>query len=105
MTDNTVDIKTIREVMQLVKDNKPLGSFDLLKLKAKGRKIENQILEIARKQFSEANYVTNDVKEIGQINKFNVHDVKGTVIAFLWVNEEGKATILPNENVYPIRMS
>lgn len=119
--DGKIDVQVIKEIAAQVltqeKTGKAINSQGLLKIKQDFKKVEEQILVIAQEKYTDADHITYDIQrfydyldgkrsiESLPMDLFKIHDVRGTVIAYMWVDPHGGNTVYPNVGAYNKRMN
>jgi len=65
--------------------------------------INKQVIEIAKDTFSDA--VDAEYEPHNEKKCYSIYDIKGTTIAYLWINADNTTNIVPNTEVYNIRVN
>lgn len=115
---NMKDTGYVLDILRTPKNKKrPLNQNELYFLSIKGKELEDNILKIVKKKYSDASYVTyennfqqktEEYKSIfnrKDLDAFYVHDFKGTIIAYIWIMDDGNLKIQPNVSTYGHRMN
>lgn len=86
-----------------VKAGTKLTSEELQEIRSASRDLENQVVDFAKEDFSEANYAVYDIGNT--LGCFEVFNVMGTSLAYVWFDDLGYIDIVSNTNTYDQRMS
>lgn len=71
------------------------------KIDQENRKLNDSLLVAAREHYSDAWAFT----WVPQKKHFRVHDVRDTIIAYLWIGDDGQTWTTPEESAYHKRVN